>query len=134
MTVLLSTHYMEEAEQLCDRLVILSEGKVVADGSPTRLIRDLLAPQVLELDVPVGAESKVLGDLNGVQRRRNGTRVSIYVQDAEALLETIRCRNNRGCERHNGLAIRATNLEDVFLKLTSSSLEIGGPEIIEWES
>jgi lipooligosaccharide transport system ATP-binding protein len=133
-TVLLATHYMEEAEQLCDRLVILSEGKVVADGSPTRLIRDLLAPQVLELDVPVGAESKVLGDLNGVQRRRNGTRVSIYVQDAEALLETIRCRNNRGCERHNGLAIRATNLEDVFLKLTSSSLEIGGPEIIEWES
>lgn len=133
-TVLLTTHYMEEAEQICDRLVILSEGKVVADGSPASLIRSLLAPQVLELDVPVAVESKVLGDLNGVQRRRNGARISIYVKDAGALRERIRHRNGRGCEHDRGLAIRATNLEDVFLKLTGSSLEMGGPEIIEWES
>jgi lipooligosaccharide transport system ATP-binding protein len=131
-TVLLATHYMEEAEQLCDRIMILSEGKVAAVGSPASLVRSLLAPQVLELDVPVAAEAKVLGDLDGVQRRRNGTRVSIYVEDAEALLERIRCRNGRGCERHHELAIRATNLEDVFLRLTSSSLEIGGRESIEW--
>ncbi|MEE8166130.1 MAG: ABC transporter ATP-binding protein [Myxococcota bacterium] len=134
MTVLLSTHYMEEAEQLCDRLVILSEGKVVADGSPAGLIRSLLAPQVLELDVPVAAELKLLGDLNGVQRRRNGTRISIYVKDAGALLDGIRGRNGRDCEHHHGLAIRATNLEDVFLKLTGSSLDVGGPQMIEWES
>ena len=133
-TVLLTTHYMEEAEQLCDRLVILSEGTVVADGSPAELIRSLLAPQVLELDVPVAAESKLLGDLNGVQRRRNGTRISIYVKDAGALLEGIRGRNGRGREHQNGLAIRATNLEDVFLKLTGSSLDVGGPQMIEWES
>ena len=133
-TVLIATHYMEEAEQLCDRIAIISEGKLVADGSPTRLISSLLAPQVLELDVPATAEAKILGDLNGVQRRRNGTRVSIYVKDAGALLETIRDRNGRGCERSNGFAIRSTNLEDVFLKLAGSSLEVGGPEIIEWES
>jgi lipooligosaccharide transport system ATP-binding protein len=133
-TVLLTTHYMEEAERLCDRIVILSEGKVVADGSPAGLIRSLLAPQVLELDVRVAAESKVLGDLNGVQRRRNGTRVSIYVKEPGALLQTIRRRNGCGWEHHHGLAIRATNLEDVFLMLTGSSLEIGGPEIIEWQS
>ena len=54
--------------------------------------------------------------------------------DAGALLETSRGRNGRGCERQHGLAIRTTNLEDVFLKLTGSSLETGGPEIIEWES
>ncbi len=133
-TVLLTTHYMEEAEQLCDRLVILSEGKVVAEGSPAGLIRSLLAPQVLELDVPVAAESKMLGDLNGAQRRRNGTRLSIYVEDAAALLEQVRHRNGQASEHRDGLAIRRTNLEDVFLKLTGSSLEIGGPDVIEWES
>ena len=133
-TVLLTTHYMEEAEQLCDRLVILSEGKVVAEGSPAGLIRSLLAPQVLELDVSVAAESKMLGDLNGAQRRRNGTRLSIYVEDAAALLEQVRHRNGLASEHRDGLAIRRTNLEDVFLKLTGSSLEIGGPDVIEWES
>ena len=130
-TVLLTTHYMEEAEQLCDQLVILSEGRVVASGSPAGLIRSHLAREVLELDVSPEAESAVLGDLNGMQRRRNGTRVSIYVNDAGALLETIRHRNGSD---HHGLTIRSTNLEDVFLKLTGSSLEIGGPEVIEWES
>jgi lipooligosaccharide transport system ATP-binding protein len=130
-TVLLTTHYMEEAEQLCDRLVILSEGKLVADGSPAGLIRDLLAPEVLELDISADAESTVLGDLNGAQRRRNGNRLSIYVKDAGALLERVRRKSDGD---HHGFAIRPTNLEDVFLKLTSSSLEIGGPEVIEWKS
>jgi hypothetical protein len=104
---------------------------VVANGSPAGLIRSQLAPDVLELDLSTDDESRVLGDLDGTQRRRNGNRVSIYAKDAGALLESIR---RRSADDLHGLTIRPTNLEDVFLKLTGSSLEVGGPEVIEWES
>jgi lipooligosaccharide transport system ATP-binding protein len=127
-TVLLTTHYMEEAERLCDTLVILAEGRVVADGAPRQLIRDVLAPEALELEVAPEDERRVVGDLDGVQRLRSGRRLMLYVPDAGALLETIRHRDGgpaRDHGDHAGVIVRPTNLEDVFLALTGTRIEVG---------
>jgi lipooligosaccharide transport system ATP-binding protein len=122
-TVLLTTHYMDEAERLCDRLVIMSHGRVVADGTPRALIRDVLAPEALELELAAADEARLLGELHGVRRVRSGSRLVFYVVDAAALLETLRHRS--GGAEHPGLIVRPTNLEDVFLALTGTSLEVG---------
>jgi lipooligosaccharide transport system ATP-binding protein len=124
-TVLLTTHYMEEAERLCDTLVILAEGRVVADGAPRQLIRDVLAPEALELEVAPEDERRVIGDLDGVQRLRSGRRLMLYVPDAGALLETIRHRAGGLARDHAGVIVRPTNLEDVFLALTGTWIEGG---------
>jgi lipooligosaccharide transport system ATP-binding protein len=122
-TILLTTHYMDEAERLCDRLVILAEGRIMVDGSPRDLIRQILPREVLELDVCAESEQAVVGELNGLERLRNGNRLNLYVEDAGALLETMRHRNGSACAAHTAATIRSTNLEDVFLKLTGTNLE-----------
>jgi lipooligosaccharide transport system ATP-binding protein len=124
-TVLLTTHYMEEAERLCDTIVILAEGRVVADGAPRQLIRDVLAPEALELEVAPEDERRVIGDLDGVQRLRSGRRLMLYVPDAGALLETIRHRAGGLARDRAGVIVRPTNLEDVFLALTGTRIEGG---------
>ncbi len=120
LTVLLTTHYMDEAERLCDRLAILSHGRLVAEGPPRQLIREVLAPEALELDLPRDAEQSLLAELDGVARVRSGRRLILYVRDAAALLETVRRRHP--CEPA-GTVVRPTNLEDVFLALTGTRLE-----------
>ena len=92
-TVLLTTHYMDEAERLCDRLAVMTEGRVVADGSPRELILRLLAPEALELVVTEEEERTLLRELNGLRRMRAGGRLVLYVDDAAALLETVRSRD-----------------------------------------
>jgi len=122
-TVLLTTHYMDEAERLCERLVILAAGRVVADGAPLELIRRELAPQALELVVSEADEAAVLRDLDGVRRLRTGRRLVLYVPDAGALLETLRHRGAIGEPR--AVVVRPANLEDVFLALTGTGLTGG---------
>jgi lipooligosaccharide transport system ATP-binding protein len=122
-TVLLTTHYMEEAERLCDELVILADGRIVARGAPADLIRELLAPQALELAVPESDEPAVLRGLDGVRRLRAGRRLVLYVPDAGGLLETLRHRGATGDPR--AVVVRPANLEDVFLALTGTGLEGG---------
>jgi lipooligosaccharide transport system ATP-binding protein len=122
-TVLLTTHYMEEAERLCDRLAILADGRVVAEGAPRALVHEHLAPEALELDLAPDEEAAVLGALNGVRGLRAGRRVVLYVGDAPALLETLRPRTPALSAR--GVVARRTNLEDVFLALTGTRLEGG---------
>jgi lipooligosaccharide transport system ATP-binding protein len=124
-TVLLTTHYMDEAERLCDRLVILAAGRIVADGSPAELIRDVLAPETLELDLEPEDERLLLGEVNAASRVRSGRRLMLYVDDAGALLETVRHRHGSAGEGHLAAIVRPTNLEDVFLRLTGASLELG---------
>jgi len=120
-TVLLTTHYMEEAERLCDALVVMDQGRVVARGAPRALIRELLAPETLELELPAGRHVAVLERLNGVRTLRSGSRLLLYAADASALLESVR-RSEPGTQL---VAIRPTNLEDVFLAITGTKLEGG---------
>jgi len=120
-TVLLTTHYMDEAERLCDALLVMDQGKRVARGSPRELIRDVLAPEALEVELPVGRRADVLERLSGVRALRSGSHLMLFAKDATALFESV-----RGAEPEAKLvAIRPTNLEDVFLALTGTKLEAG---------
>jgi lipooligosaccharide transport system ATP-binding protein len=119
-TVLLTTHYMDEAERLCDRLAILAQGRVAAEGAPAELIRRHLAPEALELELPQTEEGPLLDGLRGVKRLRAGTRLVLYAADAPALVDVLRARRLEG----RLVAVRPTNLEDVFLALTGTRLEV----------
>ena len=121
-TVLLTTHYMDEAERLCDALAILSEGRVVARGAPADLIREVVAPEALEIEIPEEREAGLLAELNGVKKLRAGRRLMLYAEDAAALLATLRERG--GFDPH-GVVVRPADLEDVFLALTGTKLEGG---------
>ena len=120
-TVLLTTHYMEEAERLCDALLVMDQAKVVARGSPRELIREVLAVETLEVELPAGRHTAVLGRLSGVRALRTGAHLLLYAKDATALLETVRSAEPEA----KLVAIRPTNLEDVFLALTGTKLEGG---------
>ncbi|MCL4686436.1 ABC transporter ATP-binding protein [Myxococcota bacterium] len=120
-TVLLTTHYMDEAQRLCDRLAILSAGRVVADGSPAALIRQHLAAQALELTLPAGEDARVLAEIRDVRTLRMGRRLVLFADDATALLETLRERGRTGDP--SAVVVRPANLEDVFLALTGTALE-----------
>jgi lipooligosaccharide transport system ATP-binding protein len=120
-TVLLTTHYMDEAQRLCDRLAILAAGRVVAEGAPGELIRAHLAPQALELSMPDAEAALVLGELDAVRRLRAGRRLVLFVDDAAALLERLRHRGSAGDP--SAVVVRPANLEDVFLALTGAALE-----------
>jgi hypothetical protein len=93
----------------------------VASGAPRELIRDVLAPETLEVELPAGRHAAVLERLNGVRALRSGAHLMLYAKDATALLEAVR----RAEPEAQLVAIRPTNLEDVFLALTGTKLEAG---------
>jgi lipooligosaccharide transport system ATP-binding protein len=118
-TVLLTTHYMDEAQRLCDRVAIISDGKVVDEGAPGDLIAAHLAPEAVEIDCTPAEESALLdGTISAARRLRVGRRVTFYLSDAAPLVERVRQADHR-----RPLVVRPTNLEDVFLALTGTSLE-----------
>jgi lipooligosaccharide transport system ATP-binding protein len=119
-TVLLTTHYMDEAERLCDRLAILAEGKIVASGAPAELIRQVLAPEALELPATPEAERVIVAKLGDARRLRAGSRLFVYAEKAEPLIEAA-----RSVDSAESAVLRPTNLEDVFLALTGTALEGG---------
>ncbi|HEY4658008.1 MAG TPA: hypothetical protein VIH11_00725, partial [Gemmatimonadaceae bacterium] len=122
---LLTTHYMDEAERLCDRIVILAQGRLVADGAPKELIVKSLAPEALELEL-ADDELHTLGrELDGVRRLRAGRRLMLFSDDAARLLDRLRHRRAELGEEHRTVIVRPTNLEDVFLALTGTRLEGG---------
>ncbi len=122
-TVLLTTHYMDEAQRLCDRVAIISEGKVIAEGNPLDLIATHLARETVELDCSPEEEFALLNGFGlPLHRLRAGGRIMIYLSDATTLIELIRDRD-QGDRR--ALVVRPTNLEDVFLALTGTRLEKG---------
>jgi len=121
-TILLTTHYMEEAERLCDRLAILAHGRVRAEGSPAELVQRHLAPEALETELEPAEEAALAAWLPPQARRlRAGRRLTLYVEDAATLAQHLRSRD--GGDRRP-LVVRPANLEDVFLALTGTSLEI----------
>lgn len=120
VTLIITTHYMDEAEQLCDRLVIMDNGLIVAEGSPQGLIDAHTTREVLELRFPQGTtppdESKFEGIAKRVETLRN--RVVLYTDNAD---HTAAAVNERGITPESML-VRRSSLEDVFLTLTGRSL------------
>src|SRR5262245_31752223 len=119
-TLLLTTHYMDEAEQLCDRLVIMDKARIVAEGSPRALIEQHSTRDVLELRLPDDERSRLHGRLDGLAQRIEELpdRVLLYTSDGERTLELTHAR---GIRADSALVRRAT-LEDVFLRLTGRTL------------
>ena len=117
LTILLTTHYMDEASRLCDRLVIMDHGKILVEGKPADLIREHVGHNVIEVDDPaenlrefVKSQSLEFEDL--------GHRLIIYSQGKDDLFHEI---GNRFCT--GGCILRMATLEDVFLKLTGRELK-----------
>jgi lipooligosaccharide transport system ATP-binding protein len=120
-TVLITTHYMDEAERLCDRVGIVSAGRMIAEGSPRELIERTLAPETLEIDCKEEEEGRLLdGVFPPPHRLRAGGRLIFHLDDAAALAERVRTREPG---QRRLLVVRPTTLEDVFLALTGASLE-----------
>jgi lipooligosaccharide transport system ATP-binding protein len=120
VTLVLTTHYMDEAEQLCDRLVVMDKAKIVAEGSPRQLIDRYSTREVTELRFAPGVQETLDGQLEGLAERieRLPDRVLLYADDGEA---AVAAAHARGLEPEQVL-VRRSSLEDVFLRLTGRSL------------
>jgi lipooligosaccharide transport system ATP-binding protein len=119
-TLILTTHYMDEAEQLCDRLVVMDTGRIVAEGSPLQLIREHSTREVLELRFALDEQSKHVAELSPLADRVEELpdRLLLYTDDGEAVLSEA---HRRGVRPLSSL-VRRSSLEDVFLRLTGRSL------------
>ena len=120
VTLVITTHYMDEAEQLCDRLIVMDKGKIMAEGSPAELIRDYSSREVVEVRFGSARNAEVapqLGDL-GDRIEVLPDRILIYAEDGEQILHDITAL---GLEPLTSL-VRRSSLEDVFLRLTGRTL------------
>ena len=119
-TLIITTHYMDEAEQLCDRLVVMDKAKIVAEGSPRELIDQYSTREVLELRFRDGGGGDLDGRLDGLADRIEHLpdRLLLYTADGEHTLEQV---NQRQVPVESAL-VRRSSLEDVFLRLTGRSL------------
>jgi lipooligosaccharide transport system ATP-binding protein len=120
VTLIITTHYMDEAEQLCDRLVVMDKAKIVAEGSPRLLIEEYAPREVVEMRFPAGVLDDVADRIEDLAPRTEvlADRALLYTDDAE---ETIASITASGLEPETILA-RRSSLEDVFLRLTGRSL------------
>ncbi len=120
VTLVITTHYMDEAEQLCDRLVVMDGGRIVAEGSPRALIAEYSTREVVELRFDVDDHAHHADQVSGIGARLEvlPDRLLVYADDGEAAMATIHAR---GVEPLSSLVRRST-LEDVFLHLTGRTL------------
>jgi lipooligosaccharide transport system ATP-binding protein len=124
VTLVLTTHYMDEAEQLCDRLVVMDRARIVAEGSPRELINRWSSPEVLELRFEIGVAETLDGRLTELVPTMAERvevlpdRVLVYTRDGEGTAEEI---HRRGLQPVSTL-VRRSSLEDVFLRLTGRTL------------
>jgi lipooligosaccharide transport system ATP-binding protein len=122
VTLILTTHYMDEAEQLCDRLVVMDGGRIAAEGSPRELITRYSTPEVLELRFDPGDHEQAAEKLASLPAERLevlADRVLVYTGDGDQALAATR---ELGLEPLTSLVRRST-MEDVFLRLTGRRLE-----------
>ncbi len=120
VTLVLTTHYMDEAEQLCDRLVVMDRGRFAAEGSPRQLIEAHSTKEVLELRFDIDDEQPYADRLAGVGQRLEALpdRLLVYADNGDAALAQV---YERGVQPLSSL-IRRSTLEDVFLHLTGRTL------------
>jgi lipooligosaccharide transport system ATP-binding protein len=119
VTLVLTTHYMDEAEQLCDRLVIMHQGTIAEEGSPAELIRRLSTREVVELRFPGEAPAVDPGIFDGQAARVEvlPDRILLYTDDGDALAPVAHERL-----QPQSVLVRRSTLEDVFLRLTGRTL------------
>src|SRR3954470_16233195 len=119
VTLILTTHYMDEAEQLCDRLVVMDNGRFAAEGSPLDLIREYSTREVVELRFSGEAPKVDAGTFNGMVSRVEvlPDRVLFYTDDGDALVPHAHERLHP-----QSVLVRRSTLEDVFLRLTGRTL------------
>ena len=120
VTLVITTHYMDEAEQLCDRLIVMDKGKIMAEGSPAELIRDYSSREVVEVRFGSAKNAEVAPHLEGLGERIEvlPDRILIYAENGEQVLHQI---TTKGFEPLTSL-VRRSSLEDVFLRLTGRTL------------
>ena len=120
VTLVVTTHFMDEAEQLCDRLIVVDHGRIMAEGSPRALIREFSTREVLEVRFGAQRNAGVVDRLEGIGTRLEvlPDRILIYAEDGEAALEDV---TGRGLSPITSL-VRRSSLEDVFLHLTGRTL------------
>ena len=120
VTLVLTTHFMDEAEQLCDRLVVMDRGRIVAEGAPRALIRQYATREVLAVRFGSERNAAMEAELRGLAQSIEvlPDRILLYADSGEAVLEEI------GRRGHHPLTslVRRSSLEDVFLRLTGRSL------------
>ncbi len=120
VTLVITTHYMDEAEQLCDRLVVMDKGKIMAEGSPADLIREYSSKEVVEVRFGSSRNAEVAEQLKGIGERLEvlPDRILIYSEQGEKDLNKI---VEMGLDPVTSL-VRRSSLEDVFLRLTGRTL------------
>jgi lipooligosaccharide transport system ATP-binding protein len=120
VTLIITTHYMDEAEQLCDRLVVMDKGRIVAQGSPAGLIKKHTPRDVVELRFPAGELEAVTGRIADLAEHTEilADRALLYTDDAEELIAIVAASD---LEPETEL-VRRSSLEDVFLRLTGRTL------------
>ena len=120
LTLILTTHYMDEAERLCGRIILMDHGQVLADRSPQSLIREVIEPQVLEVHGPkLEAWLETVRPPARIRREKIGESVFFYGDNLDGLVDAV--PDWRGLN----YVYRPANLEDVFLKLTGRELRDG---------
>lgn len=120
VTLVITTHFMDEAEQLCDRLIVMDKGKIMAEGSPADLIKTYSTKEVLETRFGSERNSAMADQLRGMCERIEELpdRILLYIEDGEGLLEKI-----YAADLHPKTSlVRRSSLEDVFLRLTGRTL------------
>ena len=120
VTLVLTTHYMDEAEQLCDRLVVMDKGLIVARGSPRQLIESHVTREVVELRFPSGEAPGLATAVVGMADRVEALagRLLLYTDDGDATADAVLAKGIRPAS----VLVRRTSLEDVFLRLTGRHL------------
>ncbi len=118
-TMVLTTQYMEEAEQLCDRVAIMYEGKILKEGTPPELIAELIGNEVIEIQIPAEEDKPIIEKLSGndFQFERVGDSLYLYCRDGRAVIQKVMEMNLPR------VIHRPASLEDVFLKLTGRNLK-----------
>jgi lipooligosaccharide transport system ATP-binding protein len=119
VTMLITTHYMEEAAQLCDRLVLMDKGKIIAEGAPAQLVSQYAGREVLELRVSDAIKPQILDQLDRlhVQSEAAGDTLYVYTDDGRMLHSQL------DLSKVERVSLRHATLEDVFLRLAGHALQ-----------
>jgi lipooligosaccharide transport system ATP-binding protein len=120
VTLIITTHYMDEAEQLCDRLVVMDKGRFAAEGTPRQLIDQFSTKEVVELRFAPGQHEEVAPSLAALAERQEvlPDRILLYTEDGDAALQEVARMGHVA----QSTLVRRSTLEDVFLRLTGRTL------------